>query len=637
MLDFTYFCSNMYIKVQTRLKADASGKTHYASYPRLYESYRDSDGRVRQRYLLPLNLDDLPSHKDRNTMCRVLNDMVGNGPAIQFEDTPVYHKAVEVYHQLAAKGLLGQVRKTEEENRRVQASALIEKTVKNVNSRQVGGEYVCLQTLKCLGLRDFLSSRHWTEDQINLAMIQIAARALYPYSENKTVRYLRDNSSLCGFFDMDLKKIMKDKLYKSALDLYGIHHDIEDFLHKKVCNMFSLKDTVYLFDLTNGYMESTRLTDLRQYGRSKEKRSDCPIVVLGAVVNTDGFLVRTQMFSGNTGDCATMQDIMNDLDKSLKGDHKKIVVMDAGISTADNLKWLRDHNYDYITVRRGGSTDDYKVDGTGVVTVEDTRKQPIQIQFARIEGEDDTLLLVDSHAKTLKEKSMYDKAASCYEDGLKAILKGISTKGGTKKRDRVIERLGRLKERYSSVQNDYEVTFTYSEKDVVTAMTWKKKNGKEQFRANIEGKYLVQTTLKGCSEQQIWSYYNVIRRVESVFECLKSDLDIRPVYHQNDEAVKAHFHLAILAYWIVSTAQYQLRQQGVNHTWREIRRIASTQVVVSTTATRCDGNRTEIRQCTEPEEQLDGLYRLLKLKNPPLKRTVKICVVHSEEIKKIDT
>ena len=232
---------------------------------------------------------------------------------------------------------------------------------------------------------------------------------------------------------------------------------------------------------------------------------------------------------------------------------------------------------------------------------------------------------------------MYDKAASRYEDGLKAILKGISTKGRTKKRDRVNERLGRLKERYSSVQNDYEVTFTYNGKNVVTAMTWKKKDGKEQFRANIEGKYLVQTTLKGCSEQQIWSYYNVIRRVESVFECLKSDLDIRPVYHQNDEAVKAHFHLAILAYWIVSTAQYQLRQQGVNHTWREIRRIASTQVVVSTTATRCDGNRTEIRQCMEPEEQLAELYRLLKLKNPPLKRTMKICVVHSEEIKKIDT
>lgn len=627
----------MYIKVQTRIKADANGKKRYFSYPRLYESYRDSNGRIRQRYLIPLNLDDMPSFKDRNAMCGILNDMIGNGLAINFDDTAVYRKAVEIYRQLAAKGLLGQVRKTEEENRRFQASALVESTVKNVRPRQVGGEHICLETLNRLKLRDFLASKQWRKDQIDLALIQIAARALYPYSENKTVKCLRENSSLCEFFGKDPMKITKDKLYKSALDLYSIHRDIEDYLHRRVCNMFSLKDTVYLFDLTNGYMESTKLTELRQYGRSKEKRSDCPIVVLGAVVNTDGFLVRTQIYPGNTADCASMQDIMTDLDNSLQGEHGKVVVMDAGISTSDNLKWLREHGYDYITVRRGGSTDDYKITGTDVVTVEDIKKQPIQIQFAQIEGESETLLLVDSHAKTLKEKSMYDKATSRFEDGLKAILKGITSKGGTKKRDKVNERLGRLKERFSSVQNDYDVQLTYDDKETAITMTWKKKDGKEQLRADSEGKYLVQTSLTGHSEKQIWEYYNVIRKVEAVFECLKSDLDMRLVYHQNDEAVKAHFHLAILAYWVVSTAQYQLRQQGVSHTWREIRRIASTQVVVSTTATRCDGNKTEIRQCTEPDEQLWELYRLLKLKHPPLKRTMKICVVHFDESKKIDS
>jgi len=92
----------MYIKVQTRIKADANGKKRYFSYPRLYESYRDSNGRIRQRYLLPLNLDDMPSFKDRNAMCGILNDMVGNGLAINFEDTAAYHKAVEIYHQLAS-------------------------------------------------------------------------------------------------------------------------------------------------------------------------------------------------------------------------------------------------------------------------------------------------------------------------------------------------------------------------------------------------------------------------------------------------------------------------------------------------------------------------------------------------------
>lgn len=381
-------------------------------------------------------------------------------------------------------------------------------------------------------------------------------------------------------------------------------------------------------------MESTRLSKLRQFGRSKEKRSDCPVVVLGAVVNKDGFLVRTMVFSGNTADCATMQHMMGSLNPPSSEEKKKIVVMDAGISIESNLEWLRQNGYDYITVRRGGSTDRYKVLGDRTVTVEDVRRQSIEIRFAEIEDVDDTLLLVDSHAKTLKERSMHDKAASRFEDGLRAIKKGIDTKGGTKRRNRVNERLGRLKERCPSVQGDYDISFTYDNKDTATDMTWVRNPEKSSLRSNSEGKYLVQTSLKGCDEKQIWEYYNVIRRVEAVFETLKTDLDVRPVYHQNDEAVKAHFNLAVLAYWVVSTTQYQLRQKGSRISWRELMRIASTQVVVSTIAKRVDGQQVEIRQCTEPEARLLELYKNLGMESPPLKRKRKICVVHFPEVKK---
>jgi transposase len=627
----------MYIKVQTRTKVGTDGKKHSSVYPRLYESYRDCDGKIRQHYLIPLDLDDLPSWKDRYAMCHVLNDMVANGPSLPFNETPVTCKAREVYGQLAEKGLLGDAKKVEERNRRQQAAALVEESLKNVRPRQAGAEFVCLEALKRLKLRSFLASKGWSKSKIDLAMIQIAARAIYPFSEHKTVNYLRDNSALCEFFGIEPKEITKDKLYRSALDLYSLHDGIEDYLHDRVCSIFDLEDTVYLFDLSNAYMESTKLSELRQFGRSKEKRSDCPIVVLGAVVNKDGFLVRTMIFSGNTADCATMQDIMKSLNPPSSDGKKKIVVMDAGISIEDNLKWLRENDYDYITVRRGGSTDDYKIIGDHTVTVEDVKHQSIEIQFAEIENLNDTLLLVDSHAKTLKEKSMHEKAATRFEDGLKAIKKGITTKGGTKKRDKVNERLGRLKERCSSVQKDYDITFTYDDKDTVTDMTWTRNPEKASLRSSGEGTYLVQTSLKGYSEQQIWEFYNVIRRVEAVFETLKTDLDIRPVYHQSDEAIKAHFNLAVLAYWVVSTTQYQLRRKGCKISWHEVKRIADTQVVVSTIAKRVDGNEVEVRQCTEPEQQLSDLYKKLELTSPPLKRRRKICVVHFSEVKKIDT
>lgn len=115
------------------------------------------------------------------------------------------------------------------------------------------------------------------------------------------------------------------------------------------------------------------------------------------------------------------------------------------------------------------------------------------------------------------------------------------------------------------------------------------------------------------------------------------DLDIRPVYHQSDEAIKAHFNLAVLSYWVVSTTQYQLRRKGCKISWREVKRIADTQVVVSTIAKRIDGNEVEVRQCTEPEQQLSDLYKKLEFTSPPLKRRRKICVVHFSEVKKINT
>lgn len=115
---------------------------------------------------------------------------------------------------------------------------------------------------------------------------------------------------------------------------------------------------------------------------------------------------------------------------------------------------------------------------------------------------------------------------------------------------------------------------------------------------------------------------------------MKTDLDIRPVYHQTDEAIKAHFNLAVLAYWIVSTTQYQLRRKGSRMSWQEVMRIAGTQIVVSTIAKRIDGNQVEVRQCTEPEKQLSDLYKKLNLISPPLNRRRKICVVHFSELKK---
>lgn len=165
----------MYIKVQTRSKVGSDGKKQFFVYPRLYESYRDCNGKVRQQYLLPLDLDDLPSWKDRYAMCHLLNDMVSQRPALGLEDTLITRKAIEIYHQLVDKGLLGDARRIEEKNRLEQSSALVEQSLRNVNPRLAGAESICLETLNRLKLRELLLSKHWSKEQTDLAMIQIAA------------------------------------------------------------------------------------------------------------------------------------------------------------------------------------------------------------------------------------------------------------------------------------------------------------------------------------------------------------------------------------------------------------------------------------------------------------------------------
>lgn len=362
---------------------------------------------------------------------------------------------------------------------------------------------------------------------------------------------------------------------------------------------------------------------IAKYGRSKEKRSDCKIVVLAAVVNTEGLLVRTRIFEGNASDCSTMQEIIASLanEQLNRGKDKKdiIVVMDAGISTKENLKYLDENGYKYITVARS-STIKYKSAGKPTREVTDNKKQIIKLERVSVDGDDSHYLLVDSKAKTLKERSMYERACQEYEDGLKTIAEGIRKKGGTKKLDKVYERLGRLKERCHAVAQYYEVSEEHDDNNTVISFTWFKKPEKSLSSESKHGKYVLRTNMDMQDEVNIWEFYNVIRVVESTFRCLKTDLDLRPVYHKGDDGTKAHLHLAILAYWVVSIVQYQLRQQNVHTDWRDIVRILSTHKVVSTEMQRKEKSDVKIRQCTESEEKVQTIYRMLDINNIPIRK-----------------
>ena len=312
---------------------------------------------------------------------------------------------------------------------------------------------------------------------------------------------------------------------------------------------------------------------------------------------------------------------------------------------------------------------DYTVDAGSVpVMVEDRKKQKIKLQKIVSEKYNDFFLKIDSEAKRAKELSMNNRFQESFEKGLSIIAASLTKKSGVKTEEKVYERVGRLKQKYPSVSRYYQIDYTVETEIVknrktkentearkVKTMNWKVKENLEP--GGQSGTYFLRTSLE-ASEKLIWVTYNVIREIEYSIRTLKTDLDLRPIYHKKDESTMAHLHLGLLAYWVVNTVRYQLKggqvkeqveaveekqEQGCgiqnmpeknNSQWKEIIRILNTQKTVTTVSQ----NRYEqviiSHRCSDPTPKVEAIYRRLKYKPKP--NTNRKFVVHKSEFQKMD-
>ena len=596
-------------------------------YYRLCESYRDSKtGKPRQRVVMGLgDLVGMNSEEDLKELARLLTSLIEKGEYLISDNSAVSDKAVELYNRYRREKADEEQRRREDaelrarcelkEKERLQDIVAVKwSSLKTMNARSVGAEHVCKAIAEELGIEAILRKAGLSAEAARLGVMQTVARAIYPASELKTVNYLRENSALCELFGADPQSITKDKLYRSARDLYSVHTQVEDALHRRVCSIFDFDEKILLFDLTNTYFEGRMAgSEICRFGNSKEKRYDARLVVLAAVVNKEGMLVRTKIYEGNRQDVTTLEEVIGSLSDNpvTAAGARKLVVIDAGFNSASNLKWLRDNDYDYITVMRSRGVR-YEECGD-VRTLIDSRKQELKIQLVDVQGVTDTVAMVESASKGDTQLSMLEQQKYRYEEGLLAIRRGLEGRG-TKKRDKVNLRLGRLNEKYPSAASLYKVTFSYDEKrDVATEINWALDTVQDERKERIRGKYLLQTSLDIEDPENVWELYNVIRQVEETFKTLKTDLDIRPVFHKKDEGTKAHLNLAVMAYWIVSTVRYRLRQHGIHWRWEEILRILSAQQRVTVDVVKANGNHLRTRSTTEPEEKASMIYQALGL------------------------
>ena len=310
------------------------------------------------------------------------------------------------------------------------------------------------------------------------------------------------------------------------------------------------------------------------------------------------------------------------MQECIGGSKRRVVVIDAGIATEANLAKIVEKGYDYVCVSHRNLKQYSSIEGQNPVYVQDRKKRRIELREVQTshQGESEYYLKVSSEGKQLKETSMHNQFTERFEEGLQIIFKAIGSKHGTKQYDKVNQRIGRLKQKYPSVHRMYRIELDKDEKNVCRSMQWSRIEEQENRIEENQGVYFIRTSLTRKGESLIWVVYNCIREVESSFRCLKSDLNLRPLFHQTDDACDAHLHLGLLAYWVVNTIRFQLKKEGIRSDWREIVRVMNTQKCVTTTMCNDKGQTLAVRCCSQPTEKVRLIYAALKMKEAPFVR-----------------
>jgi transposase len=293
--------------------------------------------------------------------------------------------------------------------------------------------------------------------------------------------------------------------------------------------------------------------------------------------------------------------------------------LDAGIASEVNVLWLTDKHYPYFVVSRKKKKE-IPPDVTMIAVKEDDKTNTVFVQagLAKNQETDELELYCHSIDKEKKEESIKSKFQQRFEAELLKARNALHIRNGTKRYDKVVERIGRLKEKFKLVSHTYKVSVEKdTESDKAKNITWSLKKIEK-----TSGIYCLRTDRKDLNEQQIWDIYTMLTDIEDAFRCMKSELGLRPVYHQKEPRCDGHIFITLLAYHLLHTIRFKLRQRGVRFCWTTIRKQLSTQLRVTTTMKRKDGKIIHIRKSTKAEPSHQAIYDALNLPHQPGK-TVK--------------
>ncbi|MDZ4202002.1 MAG: IS1634 family transposase [Gallionella sp.] len=470
--------------------------------------------------------------------------------------------------------------------------------------RSVGVEQVGLHALAQLEFEPLLESLGINAITRAMILAQVVARMAAPGSELATWRWLNDTSALGELLDLSFTDLSLMRLYRAG-DVLLKHQDaIEAALFERVRSLFGLETTVTLYDLTNTYFEgAAALNPKARRGHSKEKRTDCPLLTLGLILDGSGFVRRSRVFDGNAVEGRTLETMLTDLSAPIGA----LVVMDRGIATEANLAWLKEKGYRYLVMSREA----LRIAPEGETTLTTAGGDTLKVMKVLDAAAGEVRLYCHSPGREKKELGITQRFCEAFEAGLTKLKEGLAKPRGEKRADRLWDRIGKLKERCHGVGRHYEITLdTDAEGHKAKELKWVKTPVAGTMLTD-PGVYCLRSSEVDWDEEKLWRTYTMLTDLEGVFRSLKSELGLRPVYHHKEGRSDAHLFITVLAYQAVQVIRRQLEAKGIHGRWTSLRETLSVQRRVTASFTRKDGRTLHVRKATRPEVALQSIYTAL--------------------------
>lgn len=483
--------------------------------------------------------------------------------------------------------------------------------------RSIGGEIVGNWAFEKLGFPGLLTDLGMNKKQLEQAALLIIGRLLHPASERETAIWEEYISALGELLGADYQRLSNNALYRISDRLCLNRDHIEAALAEREKKAYGLKEKIILYDLTNAYLAgSAEHSKLAQYGKSKQKRDDSPLLTLALVLDEDGFPKASKVLAGNVSEPDTLKEF---LEAYKKGFQKRLplftdlptVVMDAGIATDKNLKLLQGEGFHYITVSRVRPKAEPE---GGLLVIRKTKAATVEVK--RIDEAGEVVLYCRSTGRANKEAGMKSRFQQNFEEGLAAITASINKKRGQKKYGKIMERIGRLKERHPRIARFYRIEVTQKQ-GKATGIKWEI-DRKDELEMRFSGSYYIRSDRTDLDEKDLWELYMTLTDVEEAFRCLKSELGMRPTYHQKDIRLEGHFFISVLAYHLLACIQRELKHKGINHCWGTIRKPLANHMIATTLVTNNKGERVYQRRIGDPEPFHLEVYHALGVSPSPL-------------------